>query len=137
MKELAIYMRFMQLFAHNCHNFVSKQTFFSDHEFLGELYGQAEGFYDSLVERMIGIGEEFDPVNAQVMAANYLKQVNYPLSENQECFKAALEIEKEILGEIEKLCKSGRYSQGTIQLLGDMADKIEVNVYKLKQRLKG
>jgi ferritin len=86
---------------------------------------------------MIGIGEDFDPISAQVMAVNSLKQVNYPLNDNQECFKAALEIEKEILGEIERLCKSGQYSQGTIQMLGDIADKTEVNVYKLKQRLKG
>ena len=119
MKNLAAYMRFMQLFIHNCHNFVTKETFFSDHEFLGDLYTQAEGFYDSLVERMIGLGEEFNPVELQVNAVEFLKQVNYPLGENNLCFKAAVEIQKEILAEIETLCKSGNLSQGTIQLLGD------------------
>lgn len=137
MKNLAVYMRFMQLFTHNCHNLLTKNTFMQDHDFFGGLYSQAEGFYDSLIERMLGLGQELDLAQLQVHAAQLLTQVDYPLGENDLCYKAALEIQKEILAEIEKLCKSGQLSQGTIQLLGDMADKIEVNLYKINQRLKG
>lgn len=137
LKELAIYLRFKQLFAHNCHNLVSKPTFFSDHEFLGELYGQAEGWYDGTIERMIGLGENVDLVGIQVEAVSYLKEAKYNQEDNQACFQILLNITKEILGEIEKIAKSGKISQGTLQFIGTIADLEEVNVYKLKRRLKG
>lgn len=137
MKHIAIYMRFFQLFAHNAHNYASKQTFFSDHEFFGELYGMAEGFYDSIVERMIGIEEEFDPAQAQLKAAQFLSDLKMDLSDNDACFEACLGIAQEVTKELDAVCKSGKYSEGTRQMLGDIADKLEVVIYKLKRRLKG
>lgn len=136
MKQLLIYFRFKQLFAHNAHNFASKATFFSDHEFLGSLYTQAEGFYDNLAERMIGLGIDFDPIEIQAEAVDLLKEVKFDIEDNRAAFQIMLSIEKEILSEIEKLC-STKISQGTLQLLGNFADLEEVNVYKLKRRLKG
>lgn len=137
MKQLLIYLRFAQLFGHNCHNFTTKPTFFSDHAFFGDFYGAMEGYYDSVAERMIGIDESFDPIEVQVSATMLLKQVKYPLGDNQACFEACLSLCKEINGEIERLCKPGKYSEGTRQLLGGMADQIEMQIYKIKQRLKG
>lgn len=137
LKDLAIYLRFKQLFAHNCHNLVSKPTFFSDHEFLGELYSQAEGWYDGTVERMIGLGQEVDLIALQIEAVDYLKGAKYNAEDNQACFQILLNITKEILAEIEKLGKSGKLTQGTIQWIGDIANAEESNVYKLKRRLKG
>jgi DNA-binding ferritin-like protein len=137
MKQLLIYLRFAQLFGHNCHNFVGQKTFFQDHSFFGDFYGMAEGFYDGVIERMIGLGEEVDPVQVQVMAAQYLAQVKYPFNDNDTCFKGCLAICKELCAEIDKLCQGGQYSEGTKQLLGGMADQLEVQMYKIQQRLKG
>lgn len=135
MKDLAIYMRFLQLFAHNCHNMVSKVTFFSDHEFLGSIYSQAEGFYDNIIERMVGLGDEPDLIEIQLKAVNLLKEAKYNIQDNRACFMVILNIIKEMLGEIEDLSKTS-LSQGTLQLIGTIADLQEVNVYKLKRRLK-
>jgi len=137
MKNLLIFLRLKQLFAHNCHNFVSKETFFQDHEFFGDLYSQAEGWYDSLIERMIGLGLQVDPVDIQVIAVNLLRDLNYKTIENKSCFQITLSIQQKILNEIENLCKSKGISQGTLQLLGGIADLEEINNYKIKQRLKG
>lgn len=137
LKDLAIYLRFKQLFAHNCHNLVSKPTFFSDHEFLGGLYSQAEGWYDGTIERMIGLGQEVDLTSIQAEAVDYLKEAKYNQEDNQACFQILLSITKEILAEIEKLAKSGKLSQGTLQFVGTIADLEESNIYKLKRRLKG
>jgi len=137
MRNLLIFLRLKQLFAHNCHNFVSKETFFQDHEFFGSLYAQAEGWYDSVIERMIGLGLQVDPIDIQVVATNLLKDLNYKTIENKTCYQITLSIQQKILSEIEKLCKSGSISQGTMQLIGGIADLEEVNVYKIKQRLKG
>lgn len=137
LKTLAVYLRFKQLFAHNCHNLASKPTFFSDHEFFGSIYSQAEGWYDGCIERMIGLGETPDLVAIQVEAADYLKEAKYNQEDNQACFQILLNMTKEILAEIEKLAKSGKLSQGTLQMVGTIADLEEVNVYKIKRRLKG
>lgn len=130
-------MRFAQLFAHNAHNFTSKPTFFSDHDFFGGAYGKFEGYYDAIAERMIGLGQEFDPVAIQIEAATLLKDVKVSYENNEACFQMLLNITKEVLAEIEKLCKSGKLSQGTLQLVGGQADELEGFVYKLKRRLKG
>lgn len=128
-------MRFLQLYAHNCHNLSREKTFFSDHGVFGDLYSQAEGFYDSLIERMIGIGEELDLVQVQMDAVNFLKEVGQTEG-NDRSFEIILGLLLEVTKEIETLIKSGELSQGTQNLLADMADKTEVNIYKLKQRLK-
>lgn len=137
MKTLLLYMRFAQLFTHNAHNFTSKPTFFSDHDFFGDAYGKFEGYYDAIAERMIGLGEEFDPVSVQVEAAGLLNDVKIKFDNNDACFQLLLNITKEILALIEKLCKTGNLSQGTLQLIGGQADELEGLVYKLKRRLKG
>ena len=56
MHDLAIILRSAQLYAHNAHNMTKGKTFFSDHKFFGQLYPVYEEAYDSIVERMIGLG---------------------------------------------------------------------------------
>ena len=136
MIELITLIRALYLLKHNCHNLVSKISFFADHEFLGSSYELTLGHYDALVERVIGLGHIPDIVSLQINAANKLK--NYPLSykDNLECFQVILEVNKSILQMIEPLCKAS-LSQGFLQLLGGIADDIEIENYKLGQRTKG
>jgi len=56
------------------------------------------------------------------------------VKENAVFFQIILEKQKMVCSKIEELCKSG-LPQGTIQMLGNIADKSEVFQYKLKQRL--
>jgi hypothetical protein len=58
MLKLAILFRAMQLFAHSAHNLCHGSTFHEDHAFFGDAYGKFEGYYDSIIERLIGFGYE-------------------------------------------------------------------------------
>lgn len=137
MKEIAISLRCLQLYAHNAHNLVSRMVFFQDHEFLGEVYSAAESNYDSVIERIIGLGqEELDLSQLQVLACTKMTKLPMQVSENLTFMQVILQLEKEISGLIEQKVKSGSCSVGTEQLLGDIADKSEVRQYKLKQRIK-
>ena len=136
MTEIAIQLRLMQLLAQNCHNLVSRSVFMPDHELLGSLYDKYVTDYDSVVERMIGLNQTPDLVQLQVQAAQKLTQIPLTYKENAECFRALYQLEKQLQQMIEMTCKSGKCSQGTIQLLGDIANQSEMNSYKMGQRIK-
>jgi DNA-binding ferritin-like protein len=122
----------MQLYAHNAHNLVSGRTFFEDHAFLGELYATYEAAYDSVVERMIGLSMEINLAEVQKKAAGMLEKITNPTGDT--IFNCVLECERTLCKTIETEV-SGK-TQGTIQLLGDIANASEVRQYKLNQRLK-
>lgn len=126
--ELAIHFRYMQLLAHNAHNLTSGPTFFENHEFFGELYPVYEAAYDSLVERCIGLGDEdIDLVEVQKRAAAML--------EDGEPFNTLFIGEEVIQQIVEKCFEEDDYTQGTLNLLAQLADDSEVRTYKLKQKL--
>ena len=83
MEKLATKLRYMQFYAHNAHNMCKGDTFFSDHEELGELYGTYEGLYDSVVERMIGTGQTIDLVKVQTEAVKMLDSDATPTSNDK------------------------------------------------------
>lgn len=128
MKDLATLFRSLQLYAHIEHNETQGQTFFSDHEFLGELYGTYEAAYDSLIERMIGLNLKPDLFSIQSEACALLQTMK-----GKDCFKTLLDGERKVQTEIEALISAGA-SQGTINLLADLADQSEARAYKLQQR---
>ncbi len=126
--KLIAYLRLMQLYAHIAHNVLGGKTFFQDHEFLAEIYQAYEGHYDAVVERLIGLGKKIDLVKVHTEVCKSLEE---PKSYD-ECFKYLLEAEQELCQMIES--EKG-LSEGTRQLLGDIASLSEVRQYKLKQRL--
>jgi DNA-binding ferritin-like protein len=132
MNNLAILLRCLQLYSHNAHNLAKGSTFFSDHDFLGELYASAESDYDSVIERMLGLGETPNLVDVQTKAVNLLKSCP-ECSNNQACFSMILQMHKHLCAEIANISKSA--SIGTQQLIGDIANKSEMVQYKLKRRL--
>ena len=137
MYQLVTLIRLIYLLKHNCHNLVSKISFFADHEFLGSSYEMSLKHYDSIIERMIGLNIQFDLLQVQDDAVKKLQQIPLQYKDNAECFFAILGVNKAILQLIEGLAKAQGISQGTIQLIGTIADEIEVENYKLQQRLKG
>ena len=136
MKDLAIHLRMMQLFAHNQHNLCSRIVFMQDHEFFGDLYSTYEGSYDDIIERIIGLyGDEQLDLNAiQTSAVQKLSSAPSKFSSNSESLSQILSMEKHLCELITEL--SPKLTIGTQNLVADMADKSEVRQYKIKQRIK-
>lgn len=132
MQDIAIILRFLQLYAHAAHNLTKGKTFFADHKFLGRLYLDYEEAFDSVIERALGLGESIDIQKVNKMAANGLAPDKE--METEKCFKYILAQEKNLCNHIKKGYAS--LSVGTQQLLGSIADDSEKRQYKLGQRLK-
>lgn len=139
MLQLAVLFRAMQLASHSAHNHCARTVFFQDHEFFGGVYSQAEGYYDSIAERMIGLGQEEQLKLQPFMAAVSQKLATAPsvgVKENKEFFIFLQSQCDEACKVIDALCKSGQLSEGTKQLIGGIADELEVLKYKISRRLK-
>jgi DNA-binding ferritin-like protein len=132
MENLASILRFMQLYAHNAHNMSSGLTFMQDHAYFGDLYPAYEDAYDSIIERLIGLDKEPDLIALNIEAANELQ--HHGKSDNDGCFSLILQYEEAVCKLIDKIKESG--SEGTRQLIGELANQSEMRQYKIKQRLK-
>jgi DNA-binding ferritin-like protein len=133
--QLIIILRAAQLHAHNAHNLVQGPTFFEDHEMLGELYPKYESAYDSIVERMIGLGKTPNLIDTQDGAVQVIKRL--PASTDaREIFHTVLQLEELVCKKAQECAMSSEYSEGTRQLLGNICDDSEGRQYKIKQRIK-
>jgi DNA-binding ferritin-like protein len=132
--NVASFYRYLQLFAHIAHNKAKGQSFFADHEELGELYGAYETAYDSVVERMIGIGEGADLFIVNDKACKMLTMISGDYT-NDESFGVLLQGERDLCELLGENIKSGGYTQGTINLLAQLYDDSEARQYKFSQRL--
>ena len=129
--QLIVQFRALQLSAHNFHNTVSGESFFSDHAFFSDAYGAYEEAYDGLVERLIGLGSPPNLVAVQKMAASQLQDAADPMA----MFQALFDGEKQVQSAIEQAAAGGGLSQGTMNLLAGLADDSEVRCYRVQQRL--
>lgn len=135
MQQLAIMYKMKNLLAHNMHNLCARVAFLPDHEYLADIYEKADDHYDAVVERMIGLGMPID-LNA-VHSQAIQKLASIPQGkDNSEMFSQLLQVNKQIIQMIEMECKSGKLSEGTRQMLGGQADELEMEGYKLGQRIK-
>lgn len=138
MLQLVILFRSMQIFSHSAHLLCARTVFFQDHEFFGSVYGQAEGYFDSLSERMIGLGQEEQLKLQSVMVAVSQKLASAPsvgVKENKEYYAFLLSQAEEGCKLCDQLCKAGA-SEGTKNLIAGIADELEVLKYKISRRLK-
>ena len=136
MNEIAVNLKLLNLYAHIAHNLCAHATFMQDHEFFGDLYEKADGYYDSVVERMIGLDQNPNLVQINIDAVVKLKALPQQVKENKEYFKVCLEMLSKLCYSLDAACKQPETTEGTKQLLGGMADEIEGLKYKIKQRLK-
>ena len=139
MLQLAILFRAMQLFSHSAHNLCKGKTFHEDHSFFGDAYGKFEGYYDSIIERLIGFGYESHLDLGDISLGISKKLMGAPsvnVQENEEFYQYLLIQCDEALSLCGDFCKSGELSEGTKQLLGGIADELEVLKYKITRRLK-
>jgi len=139
MLDLSVILRCLQLYAHHAHHIAARVVFSQDHEFLAEIYTKAETDYDNVIERFIGLKGDAALDENKVLASACSKVQALPLKdakENKEMLKVCLDLIKQINAKIETLCKDPKATQGTIQMLGNIADANEILIYKLNQRLK-
>lgn len=127
--DLAALFRGLQLYAHNAHNLTSGQSFFEDHEFLGELYGTYESAYDKLVELMIGEGQTPNLADLQARALVFLQGMIA-----SDIFPELLDREQQIQHEINELA-DGVSDQGILQTIGTLAEESKVRSYKIGRRI--
>jgi DNA-binding ferritin-like protein len=123
---LAGHLRALQLFYHEKHHTAEGASFFSDHAAFGDFYAEAEGDFDSIVERAVGMG-----FIDTAFAKNHMKVVPTVLA--LDCPK---EMESQLCEICTLICDHEACSEGTKQMVGDIADKSEVRQYKLGQRAK-
>jgi len=139
MLQLAILFRAMQLFSHSAHNLCKGKTFHSDHDFFGDAYGKFEGYYDAIIERLIGFGYESHLDLASISLELSKKLVGAPsvnVQDNNEFYAYLLGQCEEAASLCGEFCKSGELTEGTKQLLGGIADELEMLKYKISRRLK-
>ena len=132
MIELAVKLRYMQLYTHNAHNACQGNTFYADHEELGGLYGVYEGLYDGIIERMIGLGQTVNLIKVQTDAVKMLESETLPTTFDS-AFSAILTCEEDLCKLIAQANEGA--SLGTQDLLQAMCNDAEIRQYKLKQRL--
>ena len=138
MLQLAVLFRAMQLFAHSAHNLCHGSSFHEDHAFFGDAYGKFEGYYDSLIERLIGLGYESHLDLSQIIVEVSSKLQGSPSvgASNSDYYSYLLGQSEEACKYCDEFCKSKELTEGTRQLLGGIADELEVFKYKIKRRLK-
>lgn len=136
MEKLACLFRAANLYAHSAHNQIRGATFFSDHEFLEELYGDYTAAYDKTVEQMIGLQMSPNVVTITRCACDTMAALPDPAAFSSDViFATLLKLEVEIQAEIATLYESADI--GTENILAQFAeDSQHRGNYKIGQRLK-
>lgn len=130
MIELLILFRAFNLYAHHAHNLCKGDEFFQDHSFFAELYEFADASYDSIIERHIGTTD--NDIDLKSIVAESLSIIS---EMDNGYMETSLTMMQELLKAIDTVSKSDKLSTGTINMLQDISDKIEVFIYKAKRRL--
>ena len=133
MKNVAILLRALQLYAHEAHNkHCGGCNFLQNHEFLGELYAAFESDYDSVVERIIGLTGDCDIDSITESAAEIACKAK--TGDALTAFAVLMATENNLRDLCTKENKSA--TLGTQNLLQGIADKSEMRHYKYQQLLK-
>lgn len=136
MEQLACLFRAAQLYAHAAHNQVRGASFFADHEFLGELYGEYEEAYDSVIEQMIGLNMGADISKITKCACDIATSLADPaLFPPEMSFQVLLKVEGDIQAEIARLTPTADI--GTQNKIAQFFEDSQHRAnYKIGQRLK-
>lgn len=136
--ELAVQFRAAQLFAHEAHNLTSGPSFHEDHEFFGAAYGLYDGYYDAMVERMIGLnGSAAADVRGIQSAAVQMADSKPSADSAEAAYRTLLDWNKSIGEMIDKLSKEQTMDEGVRDLIVGIANELQVQSYKIQQRLGG
>lgn len=137
LQELLIKLEALSLYYQNIHWTVSGPSFYSDHLLAERLYGAANGLIDVVAEKAVGITKSKDSVKLPDVLKKVYPVINnlpYCQDENVKLFRAALVLVQELISFVTINEKSETVSLGVKNMLADIADKLEVDVYLLQQR---
>jgi len=132
LSDLATLFRVSQFYAHQAHNLTYGTSFFSDHAFFGDLYSVYESAYDSLIERIIGLGGK--PDIQQIARTAVDKFASQTDSTPDKFYKRVGATEVEIR-KLSEAAIEGQ-SEGTKNFLQGLCDESEQRSYKILQRIK-
>jgi len=122
----------LRLFAHRAHHDTRGPTFFSDHKEFGKFYEAYDSAYDSVVERIIGLGGKPDLAKLAETAAQ-MAAVKPNEHSPAQLFGVLLSSEKRLC----KLCTEDmkKATEGTKNLLAQLCDDSEQRQFLIEKRL--
>lgn len=137
MIKLAVHIQAMRFMSHFFHNICARVAFFSDHSFFNEHYNQMDSDYDDVIERYIGLfGSETLNLNTLIsLSHEKIKSLPSQFNENHAMFNIILNLENELINMCKIICLNPNCSEGTKQMIGDIANMSEIRIYKIKRRM--
>jgi len=135
--EIIIHLKLMNIIAHYFHNTCSRVVFFQDHEIFGSFYEEYDKDFDDVSERFIGFFSSND-YNLKMIMSQINEHLDVALGnykDNAGMFHSILVMEEYLNSLIKIVCSSSECTEGTKQLLGDISNKSEKRIYKIKQRM--
>lgn len=137
LQELLVKLEALSLYYQNIHWTVSGPNFYSDHLLAERLYSAANGLIDGVAEKAVGTTKDRDLVKLPDVLKKVYPLINnlpYCQDENVKYFRAALVLVQDIIVCVTTNEKTEGVSLGVKNMLADIADKLEVDVYLLNQR---
>ena len=132
LSDVAVVLRTLQLYYHSCHNIVVGPDFNHDHALFGDFYEEVEDDYDAMIEESI-LNEGRNGINLK----NQLKQIYDNIKaidvmtvDRLVMYRTGIQLEKKLQTMLEE-CKKSNPTLGTETLLGDVAKKCGVRLYKM------
>ena len=135
LRWLATQFRAAHLFSHKAHINVGGDAFIANHEWLGEIYPQFDGYWDALTERIKGLGGAamIDKVNSD--AAKMSEALGE--GDNDFYFRTILQMVSQAVGVIDEAAKETTMDEGVRDLIVGISSELQVLQYKIGQRLGG
>ena len=124
----------LRLFAQRAHHDTQGPTFFEDHDKFGDFYAAYDAAYDSVVERVIGLGETLDLSKLTMEAA--AKAAFHPNEHSPEkLFADLLSGEKNLCAVCTAEVKKPATLEGTRNLLAQLCDDSEKRQFLIQKRI--
>lgn len=133
MKNTAILLRALQLYAHNAHVTACRgASFRSDHKMFGHLYAEYTTDYDEVVERMMTLAGSVDITEITRRACDVCCATEAP-ADAVTATGMLLNAEKALCDALVK--ENLTATLGTQDLIQKLAGKSEIRQFTLKQRI--
>lgn len=134
MDLVALQLSILGTFARRAHHDTQGPTFFEDHETFGDLYQAYDAAYDSVVERIIGLGNNIDLSKLAIDAAT--KAAFHPNEHSPEkLFADLLSGEKNLCAVCTADMMKPGTTEGTKNLLAQLCDDSEKRQFLVQKRI--
>jgi DNA-binding ferritin-like protein len=138
MQDIYVTMITLRDYYHQAHVLSKNVVYYGDHLLLQRLYEECDGYIDSLMEKMVGIGMGDMSIHLPTVYKKVfekIKDLPYSPKENSIYFTTGETLEASLRTLCESLNKAEGTSVGVLNFIGDIADKSEGRTYLIKQRL--